>query len=152
MTDYDSITISNTTNCTQLIAELILDHFQIPHKENYLRLLTGLGRGVDEETICGAVLGGMYAINVIMSQEGASEGEIIKIQNRFKEHFRERYHAINCGDILKSAFNVDLKVKVDDRQPLYCGNLLDDSRREVIELSNLAIAAMDPIMARFSRI
>lgn len=146
-TKLPTITINDKTNCTKLVAKLVFDHFNTPKDDQHLELLTGTGQGYGTGTICGAVAGGIYAINVILNKQGANEDEIMDVQNEFKKKFKDQFSAYNCSEILDIHFKDS---DTDARQPRFCGSLLDKSTNEIIEMVNLAISSMNPIMLRFN--
>ncbi len=149
--DLPVITITEDTNCASLIAELLLEHYKIKEKSKYLSLLTGFGQGLKEGTLCGAVSGAYLAISTVLSGHGATKIEIEEVQTSFKSYFKNKYDSVNCGDILSEAFG-RTEAGDDVRQSRFCGTLLDSSTNEVIELVNLAISAMNPIMARYHQL
>jgi len=138
------ITIDEKTNCSKLVAELILDHFGIAKKDQDLHLLAGMGKGMGLGSICGGLAGGMFAINLLLNRSGASDLEIEDAHRTFRHAFLEKFSAVNCSEIIDLHFE-QKPHEYEERQARFCGNLLDESSSEVVEIVNMVVSQINPI-------
>ena len=143
--DLPLVSITDETNCAQLTAKLILDHFGVDPSKQPLHLIAGMERGWNANTVCGSVLGGMLALNHMLHQHGATQSEIQTAHNTFRQKFIEDHGSANCDDILNSNFDTeDTTTKI--KQHRFCGHLIDNSSQNLIGTINYLITAIDPIM------
>ncbi len=92
------------SNCVQAVACSILElqgyqgykNVQIFHEA-----FEDFGRGFGEGSICGAIVGGIAAIDIVMSQSGYSDDKREVLVERFKESFKDEFHETDCSKLLE---------------------------------------------------
>ncbi len=93
-------------NCCQSVLAAFTDRFNIP-EEAALRIGAGFGSGAGTGELCGAIVGGIMALDLLAGGDVTSEPASAKrraaarakeLQQRFSEHFG----ALRCKELLKN--------------------------------------------------
>jgi C_GCAxxG_C_C family probable redox protein len=112
------------TNCAQAVLCAFCEESDLS-EETAMKISTGLGGGVRDKEVCGAVLGAILALGLIKGQ--TSEDDIAAKQKasdltvEFNKRFKEKHSSIVCRD---------LKDKKED----YCAQLVQDGAEIMEEL------------------
>lgn len=98
----------NGSNCAQSSACGLLKFFDNTKNCKMVHdLMLTYGGGVGERSICGAILGSIGAINILMSEKNISEIEIRDISRRFKAKFSDKWGSLYCGNLIEDFIDND---------------------------------------------
>lgn len=98
-------------NCTQSVMLAFRDLTGLD--ENHcLDLCGGFGYGGGMGELCGAIIGGIMAINLLLAPAdpediAGSKGRTLVKTKEMQNRFMERFGALRCADLLKKKFQPD---------------------------------------------
>ena len=92
-------------NCCQSVLAAFADRFDIP-RETALRLGAGFGGGAGTGELCGAITGGILALDLIaggdMSDIAQAKRRAAARARELQQRFSERFGALRCRELLRN--------------------------------------------------
>lgn len=115
MKDLEEITSdywNSGSNCAQSSACGLLKFFscEVDIKSIHDLMLT-YGGGVGEKSICGAILGSIGAMNVILAKKNVNYDEIREISKQFKKTFTDNWDSLQCITLLDAYLDENGDIK-----------------------------------------
>ena len=90
-------------NCCQSVLAAFADRFDIP-KETALRLGAGFGGGAGTGELCGAITGGVMALDLLadMGDPAQAKRRAVARSKELQKRFAERFGALRCRELLRN--------------------------------------------------
>ncbi len=93
-------------NCCQSVLAAFLDRFNLP-EETVMRIGAGFGSGAGTGELCGAITGGVMALDLIATGDvagdpGAAKRRAAVRAKELQARFSERFGALRCRELLKN--------------------------------------------------
>ncbi len=91
----------NENNCARSTVCGILSYFNNePLCDPFHKAMLPMGGGVGEGSICGAIIGSLSAISLILAEKGLSDEEIKKRTDLFKSNIKDKFGTLKCFDLM----------------------------------------------------
>ncbi len=98
-------------NCARTTVCSVLSHYgNEPLCEPFYKAMLPMGGGFGEGLVCGAVVGSLGGISLILAEKGLSEKAIARGINLWKSHFKEKFGSLNCFDLIAEFKNAEGKI------------------------------------------
>ncbi len=88
-------------NCAQAVACSVLELQGIKEACIFKDAFKDFGRGFGEGSMCGAVVGGIAALDIVLTKQSYSDAEREDVVERFKESFKDEFHSTSCHELLQ---------------------------------------------------
>lgn len=96
-------------NCCEAIVEAFRKEAGVAIDDQGLRMCSGFGGGIGHaRSLCGAVVGCVMVINVLIGRNSPSErplGEIYPVTKEFYDRFEAEFGSCMCKDLMTFEFN-----------------------------------------------
>ena len=91
----------NENNCARSCACGILSYYgKKPLCDPFFKAMLPMGGGVGERSICGAIIGSLSAISLILAEQGLSD-EAIRIRtDLWKKRMKNKFGTLKCFDLM----------------------------------------------------
>ena len=107
----------------------------------FYKAMIPMGGGFGEGLVCGAVVGSLAAISLILAEKGLIEKEIMNHVNTWKCNFKGKYGSLTCFDLI--AEFKDAEGEIDYEMPGRREKCTDIVTSSVIFLGKIIDASME---------
>lgn len=139
-------------NCTQAVATGILKAYENKDAKILEDTFLAYAKGLDDNSICGALLGSISAMSKILRDYGYDVDAILKNTDTLKAEFKDNFGCTHCFDLLDGIEDEEGKVKFDDPEAKdRCASIIFFSTVRAKELIDLEVNPQKPIMNRMNK-